>query len=132
MSILLDKTMTYGLMKIASAILSKHFFYDQEGIEKFCLHFSTTINQEHLALNLGATHAFKYKILTDDVIKKDFTAHFVGYHLCQTLVEKMDFGTTELDQFETILMKYIKVCEPNNDDNQSHERESHRNPFTAL
>lgn len=131
MSILLDKKMTYDLMKIASAILSKHFFYDQDGIEKFCLHFSTTINQEHLALNLGATQIFKHKILTNELIRKDFTAHFVGYHLCNTLVEKMDFDNTELDQFESILTKYIKVCEPN-DDNQSHERASHRDPLTPL
>lgn len=121
MSILLDKKMTNSLMVIASNILHEHFFYDKESLEGFKKSFAANINYEHIVLQHYANDEFKHIIWGDPLKKLEFTAHFVGYHLCKTLYDKLNFTDPEIDLFEDILVKYIKVCEPN-DLKQSGER----------
>lgn len=113
MSILLDQKMANSMMKIASNILAEHFNYDRDSLEIFCQSFASSVNYEHAVLQTTADDEFKHIIWGDKLKRLEFTAHFVGYHLCLTLYEKLHFTDNEIDCFENILVKYIKVCEPN-------------------
>jgi hypothetical protein len=108
--LLIDREMTQGFLRIASAILSNHFYYDYDSLERFCQTFTSNINYEHTLLQATADDEFKYIIWGDKGKKAEFTARFVGYFLCQTLYE-INFSDREIDCFENILIKYIRVCE---------------------
>jgi hypothetical protein len=112
-SLLLDRNMTSSIAKIASNILSRHFNYDKDSLDNFHQMFASNINFEHAILQENADREFKHIIWGDKIKRLEFTAHFVGYHLCMTLHEQLHFTENELSCFENILVKYIKVCEPN-------------------
>jgi hypothetical protein len=131
MSLLLDPNMTKSIGKIATNILSRHFNYDKDSLDNFCQIFAASINLEHAILQERADKEFKHIIWGDKLKQLEFTAHFVGYHLCMVLHEKLHFTETELDCFENILVKYIKVCEPN-DIKQDGEGTINRSSLTAF
>jgi hypothetical protein len=110
--LLLDKKITIGLCKVATGILSKHFNYDIDSLARFQTAFSSYVNYEHALLKENSTDDFKHEIWGNPSARLEFTACFVGYQLCKVLYEHMNFTDQEIEIFEEILVKYIKVCEP--------------------
>lgn len=110
MSMLIDKQLTTGLMKIAGAILKEHFFYDIDGVTTFYTLFAEHVNAEHLQLCTTAPQDFKEILEKDPNAKTHFTATFCNYHILKALYS-LEFSDQELDLFNMLINKYVKVVE---------------------
>jgi hypothetical protein len=102
---ILDREVTNDIFELSQKILRDFFFYEDETLEEFCAITATTINAEHVALKHFSTPTFRKTILFDPKIRTRFTVFFVGFHICQILINDFHFGEEELTQFENIILK---------------------------
>lgn len=105
---LIDKKLTTDLMSLAGAVLRTHFFYDDEGVERFCIGFAEAINHEHTALEFEASDEFIAVMTYDPQARTKFTAELVGFHIMATLDNHLHFSADEMKHFDNIMMKYIR------------------------
>lgn len=122
MKALMDRDLTNDLMKLGAGILKEHFQYDEESVSHFCNTFAKNVNNDYYSLCMSASEEFKHAIWGNKIALQKFTCTFAGFHLVKTLGDSMNFTNKELDLFEMLVSKYIKVVESNEPSKQTDER----------
>jgi len=106
---LVDSDLAKSILETTFVILRENFNYDIDTTIAFHKAFLKNLNEAHTDLIVNGTERFKRQIWGDPDAKLFFTISFTGFHITKTLKERMDFSFQELDLFNNLISKYIKI-----------------------
>ena len=109
---LFEREIIQDVMLTGVRILRDNYFYDYETAQIFGDAFVTNINKAHMFYVMNWTELQKEYIHKWEGAKEQFTFRNATVELFGTLRGHMNFNDEEIQQFQNIFTKYVKVVEP--------------------